>query len=271
MNKECRSVLLVVQPLTVTRSPTELYHCLADEMEKIDDVLFFRVVLMFKPRLAHLPRYPLASRVQFPKCQVSKRPYSTRPQATSATTTGLLALGFIVAAAGAYYYETRTATYSGYDSTFSVRIRNKDHTYSRKSDAELEQILTQNEDGQMVGRRGNPVIRWDRNWVGSNEPCEDRSAVDIIPRSRGVTDAMGNNKRIEGDRDIGLFSIFDGHAGDATSKLLARVLHPTVALELADLQATVMAKGSSTFNPLNWFTTKKFWDRSSVTGSIVNA
>lgn len=204
------------------------------------------------------------------------RNYASKSAGSSASTTGLISIGFLLAAAGAYYYESRSATLSGYPSTFNIRIRNKDYSYTRKTDAELETILTEHEDGQIIGRRGNPVVRWDRNWVGSNEPCEDRSAVDIVPRSQGVTDqhtAKGQVvKRVEGDRDIALFSIMDGHAGDATSRLLAKALHPTLTLALAGLQAGKEApSGWKAFNPLNWFESVKPWSPATVTQTIQEA
>jgi pyruvate dehydrogenase phosphatase len=107
------------------------------------------------------------------------------------------------------------------------------------------------------------VVRWDRNWVASNEPCEDRSAVDVVPRLRSAKD-MGwwpssnlpfdssmksppssaqaeqpteGANRPDGSKDLVMFSIMDGHAGHATSELLSKVLHPTLALGLAGLQA----------------------------------
>lgn len=200
--------------------------------------------------------------------QTSARAYSTKNSATSPRNTALISLGFILAAGGAYYYETRATSFSNYPSTFSIRIRNKDYSYNRKTDAELETILTEHEDGKVMGRPGNPVVRWDRNWVGSNEPCEDRSAVDNVPRSRGVNEAV--KAHVEGDCDIGLFSIMDGHAGDATSKLLAKVLHPTLTLALAGLQARTEATGSK-WNPMNWFSEVKAWNPSTVAETIQKA
>lgn len=200
----------------------------------------------------------------------ASRGYSSKASVTSPRNTALISLGFLLAAGGAYYYETRATAYSNYPSTFSIRIRNKDYSYNRKTDAELETILTEHEDGKVIGRPGNPVFRWDRNWVGSNEPCEDRSAVDLIPRSTGVSDKGLATERVEGDRDIGLFSIMDGHAGDATSKLLAKVLHPTLTLALAGLQAGTEATGSK-WNPLNWFAEVKPWNPSTVAETIQKA
>jgi pyruvate dehydrogenase phosphatase len=193
------------------------------------------------------------------------RAYSSKTSPTSPTSTALISLGFILAAGGAYYYETRATAYSNYPSTFSIRIRNKDYSYNRKTDTEIEAILTEHEDAKVIQRPGNPVTRWDRNWVGSNEPCEDRSAIDLVQRSSGVTQTI-----VQGDRDIGLFSIMDGHAGDATSKLLAKVLHPTLTLTLAGLQAGSTSTGSN-WNPFSWFAKAKPWTPSSVSETIQRA
>ena len=170
---------------------------------------------------------------------------------SSVTTTALASIAFFAAAAVAYYYDAQVTT--PFEPKFTIRIRGKDYTYTRKSDQEIEKILTQNEDSVKLERPGNPVARWDRNSVASNEPCEDRSAVDVVARERGLKEvAKGvDGPREAGDRDIDLFSIMDGHAGDATAKLLAKALHPTISLSLAGLQAQSAAK--SAWNPLSWF------------------
>ena len=211
------------------------------------------------------------------------RSYSTQSASTSSSVrrNGIISIALLAAAAGAYYYEQQsskstTTTIDGrsinltsqFGRTFTVPRPGKPgkvETFVRKSHQEIEAMLHANEDGQVVGRKGNPVVKWDRNWVGSNEPCEDRSAIDIVPRSRGASDGKSSVARVEGDRDISLFSIIDGHAGDATSKLLARTLHPSIALSLAGLQAA-----QATWNPMTWVGGNK-WNSSSITKSIRNA
>lgn len=211
------------------------------------------------------PRIPRAA-LRLPRSLPARRFASSTP-GTTPTSTAFLSVAFLAAAAGVYYYETRATSFSNYPETFSIRIRNKDYSYQRKSDAELETILTEHEDGSTIDRPGNPVARWDRNWVGSNEPCEDRSAVDVIPRSSGVTDATPT-ARTEGDRDIGLWSIMDGHAGSATSQLLSETLHPTLTLALASLQASVLSGGKSW---LSWFNTSPTWSPVSVSTTLSKA
>ena len=215
------------------------------------------------------PRIPRAALRLPPTLRSTPRRFASSSSPSTPTSTAFLSVAFLAAAAGVYYYETRSTSFSGYPETFSIRIRNKDYSYKRKSDAELEKILTEHEDGAAVKRPGNPVARWDRNWVGSNEPCEDRSAVDIVPRPTGVSDAKANpTARADGDRDIGLWSIMDGHAGSATSQLLSETLHPSITLALAGLQASVLGSGKSW---LSWFDTARTWSPSSVSSTLSKA
>ena len=158
----------------------------------------------------------------------------------------------------------------------------QEFTFPRKPEAAIEAILHENETSQTIGRKGNPVVRWDRNWVGSNEPSEDRSAIDLIARgsnarasSPGLT--VQEVEQGEGSRDIVMFSMLDGHAGDATSKLLAKALHPTLGLALASLQAghpfqqgAHLKTYAEYFNPLAWIRRNE-WTPANVMLSIQNA
>jgi pyruvate dehydrogenase phosphatase len=127
------------------------------------------------------------------------------------------------------------------------------YNFRRLPERDIEAKLHSNESSSVVDRPGNPVVRWDRNWVGSNEPCEDRSAIDIVPRSQswrdtqrwwkwnwgGVGASAAAEASTPGSKDIMMFSVLDGHAGDATSQLLSKTLHPTLTLALAGLQAGI--------------------------------
>ena len=203
---------------------------------------------------------------------------------------GFLAVSLIFAAAGIHVWESSTSEPSLAPSgkTFDFKIRFpagvQTYTFPLKSDAEIEAMLHENETSERIRRLGNPVIRWDRNWVGSNEPCEDRSAVDMIPRGPGAKhDHRGTGQAVaskveEGSRDIMMFSVLDGHAGDATSKLLASSLHPTIGLALASLQAghgpVMRVYGlkawSSLFHPFAWMG-KASWTPDNVILSIQHA
>ena len=235
------------------------------------DLLTLTSPTMIRPRI---PRASLRLCLQGRPASLPLSRYASSSSSSgpSPTSTAFLSVAFLAAAAGVYYYETRASSFSGYPETFSIRIRNKDYSYKRKSDAELETILTEHEDGSTIDRPGNPVFRWDRNWVGSNEPCEDRSAVDIVPRSSGVTDVKRDTPagRAEGDRDIGLWSIMDGHAGSATSQLLSETLHPAITLALAALQASVLG-GAKSWSPLSWFGAAHTWSPASVAETLSKA
>ena len=166
---------------------------------------------------------------------------------------------------------------SGLGKTFTVKAGGQEHTFTRKPDAQIEQMLHEHADGERIQRAGNPVVRWDRNWVGSNEPCEDRSAVIVVPRLRGAKEMTAWWKfwesspdriaaRVDGDRDLTFFSIFDGHAGDATSELLSRTMHPTLALALTGLQA-----GQTWFEGKWKWIGGSAWDVDAVTATLQKA
>lgn len=190
----------------------------------------------------------------------------------------LLAVSLLAAAAGAYYYETQSGSSitpiskskslqrNAKTPEFSVHIRQRDgvkeYKFIRRSDEEVEKTLVEHQKTHNYTRIGNPVKRVDTNWVGSNEPCEDRSAIDLVPRNTKPQASLWNwlgasststpspslsEKPIavdrlqpiqaRGDRDLMFFSVLDGHAGSATSELLSKVLHPTLTIALAGLEA----------------------------------
>ncbi|KAK6904804.1 hypothetical protein I204_08407 [Kwoniella mangroviensis CBS 8886] len=239
------------------------------------------------------------------------RPYSTStsssPTPPRIRTTAFLSIAVLTSAYLLYQYEISTSPASGsseggkgkslneqYGSKFDIRIRTsrngvQSYEFIRKSEEEVEKILTEHESGNnQVGRKGNPVIRWDTNWVGSNEPCEDRFASNLIPRryssnsafhksSTDITEAQGEG---EGEKDLMLFSIIDGHAGDATSKLLEKTLHPTLSVALAGLQAGYVPndpQGKSWYdklNPISWlysYTKTGSWNPENVTRTLQHA
>ncbi|KAK4684744.1 pyruvate dehydrogenase phosphatase, partial [Tremellales sp. Uapishka_1] len=202
--------------------------------------------------------------------------YSTQPRPPNAdpniARNALIATALLAAAGAAYYYETSSSSPSlsavTSDPTFSVSIRTsqgvQDFSFPRISYAKTETMLRSNERSETVVRSGNPVVRWDSNFVASNEPCEDRSAESVIPR------------RDKGD--LMLFSVLDGHAGWATSELLSKVLHPTLGISLAALQGGYTPdmedgwKGYLNYvNPLFWLGLKETWTRGNVEETLRNA
>lgn len=157
-------------------------------------------------------------------------------------------------------------------------------TFPYKPMAEVERILHEHEETTTPGRSGNPVLRWDTNYIESNEPCEDRNAVDIVPRgpapahswwnfwsSSPTAPVAGKDAAAEGSRDLVLVSVIDGHAGDATSRLLKRTLHPTVALALAGLQAGIVPNASWYSRLADTLTWSKTWSPSNIAKTIQSA
>ncbi|WVO20711.1 uncharacterized protein IAS62_002010 [Cryptococcus decagattii] len=209
------------------------------------------------------------------------RPYTTSSSSSSSSSvnvnvkTAFASVALLTSAYLLYQYESGSGPFSlpVHKSTFKVNIQTgrggvQTYEFARKPADQVERELRQHESSQTVGRRGNPVMRWDSNWVGSNEPCEDRWAADLVPKAcrsrRLVQETVGfwkgwykgdaidvpasasasasaststREEEGEGNGDWMLFSIMDGHAGDATSSLLAKTLHPTLSMALASLQA----------------------------------
>jgi pyruvate dehydrogenase phosphatase len=88
------------------------------------------------------------------------------------------------------------------------------------SPAKVSEILTANERSYSISRPGNPLYRYDTNSVASNDPCEDTQAFTILEH--------------EG-KDFILASVFDGHSGFHTSRLLAETLEKYIARELFEV------------------------------------
>lgn len=232
------------------------------------------------------------------------RPASSTPvRGPNLLLNGSLAAGVLAAAGAAYYYETSgSATTTDANpaggETFEIALgsgrRRETHTFTRLSNSACETKLHEHEISHTVGRPGNPVVKWDRNWLGSNEPCEDRSAVDLIPRSRSAREMANTGwgswlfgssagaspilvgERGEGKNDLVLFSIIDGHGGWATSELLSKVLHPTLTLNLAALQAGIVPGDEGwmgkirKLNPLSW-SGGPVWTQENVMRAISSA
>ena len=84
----------------------------------------------------------------------------------------------------------------------------------------VTQLLSKNERSYAISRPGNPLYRYDTNSVASNETCEDAHSFTILEH-------QGN--------DYILTSMFDGHAGYATSRLMSTELEKYIARELMDV------------------------------------
>lgn len=226
---------------------------------------------------ASSPRATLLPRLQ--------RGYATVPPSPSETATvrrnALLAAGLLTTSAILYYYEVTTAGPSSAlgsltTETFSIAAGGQNYTFNRLSATDAEQKLVANEETREINRLGNPVFKVDRNWLGSNEPCEDRMASDLIPRdtlpgaSKRQSTASGQS---EGSGDLVFASVLDGHAGDATSILLSSVLHPTLSMTLAGLQDGHAPKATGWKSVLAWTNSTSWiggnvWNPSNIAETI---
>lgn len=177
----------------------------------------------------------------------------------------LIAAVLLAASGALWYYETRqmgvypTKAKDDFTIVVGKGAGRQSVTFERKTNAEMEAMLHEHEATTVPARLGNPVARWDTNFVASNEPCEDRNAADIVPRGKEGEGAK---------RDLAFFSVIDGHAGSATSELLSRTLHPTLALGLAGLQAGIVPGRSwyqQLYDTLTW---AKTWSPLNIAKSL---
>lgn len=270
-----------------------------------------------------------------PLSSLHARSYSTPSSSSSGSpprvkTTAFLSITLLTCAYLLYRYESEPEPESGSGSrsgkllpsrkpTFQLSIRTgrggvQTYEFERKPDDQVERELRAHEISRRIERKGNPVVRWDNNWLGSNEPCEDRWATDLVPGdgggeqravggrireavrfwtrwykgdSIGLDSTLSNSDDDDGDdngetargkRDLMLFSIMDGHAGDATSSLLQKSLHPTISDALAGLQRgnvphrhTVWGQWAGYLSPWYWLGTDKVWTPENVSKTIQNA
>lgn len=246
------------------------------------------------------------------------RPYSTpsaRPP--SVKTTAFVSIALLTSAYLLYRHESESAPgkhavspsslLSGGKPTFQLSIRSgrggvQTYEFERKPDDQVERELRAHEVSRRIDRKGNPVVRWDNNWLGSNEPCEDRWATDLVRRDGAAGGAVGKavnfwtrwyrgdsippeaaapaeeDEAARGKHDLMLFSIMDGHAGDATSRLLQKSLHPTISMALAGLQRgnvpprhNVWERWAGYLNPWYWLGTDTVWTPENVSKTIQNA
>jgi pyruvate dehydrogenase phosphatase len=187
-----------------------------------------------------------------------QRGYATSPMPGGDKTVrrnALLAGGLLATSAILYYYEVTTAGPSEalnslVTESFTIKAGGENHTFTRLPAAEAEMKLTAHQETREINRPGNPVFKVDRSWLGSNEPCEDRMAADLVPR-----DTLPGGPKVagrEGANDMLFASVLDGHAGDATSILLSSVLHPTLSVALAGLQSGDVPKATGWKAVLDW-------------------
>lgn len=114
-----------------------------------------------------------------------------------------------------------------------------EHEHERLTPEAAETKLTQHAISQSFPRdaRSKPtsVVRFDTNYVECNDPIEDRSAHDILERSKLYAGQAPIG--VEGQAGIKLFSIIDGHSGWDCAQLVSQTLHPMILLSLRSLYA----------------------------------
>lgn len=179
----------------------------------------------------------------------AKRGYA-RPLAFAA------ALG--VTGYGAYRYTVPAAPKAREFFNLPVKARGPDGkiitemkpiTYLAKDEAERK--LTENAFSTTVPRAGSAggVWRYETAFLASNNPIEDAHAQMVIRPSEG--DFWG--RKGDAARDVLFFAIMDGHGGFNTSRLLAKTLIPSVALELQYLMPRNSSTSSSSHkSTLSW-------------------
>jgi pyruvate dehydrogenase phosphatase len=120
-----------------------------------------------------------------------------------------------------------------------------EYVHPYPGDDEAEKLLRQHETSRTFRPiTSNGVVRFDNNWVGSNDPIEDRHVEHYLSRNiLSSTSAKGSNEidlELTDQLDsssLKLFSVIDGHAGYATADVLAKDLHPRVIKSLQSLYA----------------------------------
>lgn len=142
---------------------------------------------------------------------------------------------------GGWYFYTDPAPKDGTRSistsspaTFSVRSKAQGGGYkvvTALAPDEVDNVLRAHERSTRVDRPPGAcrVARFDTNSVASNAPCEDKRAEVIVERDWPAPGSHADKG------DLCFFAVMDGHAGAATSTLLAQKLIPFVALELDKL------------------------------------
>ncbi|KAJ9103113.1 hypothetical protein QFC21_002535 [Naganishia friedmannii] len=142
--------------------------------------------------------------------------------------------------------------------TFTVRLDTErgvmEYVHPYPGDNEAEKLLQKNATSRAFKPMTlNGVVRFDNNWVGCNDPCEDRHVESYLSRdllfsaspvSAKVEPILVDQPEVS---SLKLFSMIDGHGGVATADVLARDLHPRV---IRSLQSLYGGKKPSTVDPM---------------------
>jgi pyruvate dehydrogenase phosphatase len=141
----------------------------------------------------------------------------------------LLAVGTVAGITGSAYYYMRNRPRPTFDIPIRVRDSNGRSITTAKSlplleKAKVESLLTAVQEQSSVAR-GGVKWTWHTAQLASNEPIEDTMAQQWSPRQNNVGEHL-------------YFAVMDGHGGPWTSKLLEKIIIPSVAFELQLLGST---------------------------------
>ncbi|KAG8863841.1 hypothetical protein FRB96_007678 [Tulasnella sp. 330] len=138
---------------------------------------------------------------------------------------------------GIFHIPVRSRSHDG-------RVVTKENPITVLSQAEIERKLTNHAVSYSIPRAGERRGRWryETAAVASNAPIEDAHAEMIIRSGEPGTQVLvGSGATTSPGQplsgDMLFFAIMDGHSGYNTSRLLAKTLIPSVALELSSLSA----------------------------------
>ena len=151
----------------------------------------------------------------------------------------LAACSLVGIASTSYLYYRRRADIAMANQTFEISVHTRDSSgkpvVSRRV---LPLLLPGDVEKQLTGfAKADRVLRdgiqwnWHTAQVAANSPIEDAFSNIIVERDPPPGEVAPGSS----NGDLLFFTVFDGHGGPYTSRLLSKTLIPTVALELSSL------------------------------------
>lgn len=151
----------------------------------------------------------------------------------------LAAFSLVSIASTSYLYYRRKGELAVANETFEVSVRTRDSSGKRVTTNRVLPLILPTEVEKQLKRfaKTDSVLRdgvqwnWHTAQVAANSPVEDAFANVILERDpppKATTSGSSNG-------DLLFFTIFDGHGGPYTSRLLSKTLIPIVALELSSI------------------------------------
>jgi pyruvate dehydrogenase phosphatase len=156
-----------------------------------------------------------------------------------------LALVTVVGGASGYLWYATNQSRTNSSSTFDIQIKTRGpdgrpiptaRTLPLLSMSDVEHKVRQNASSTTIGRPNGLVWHYDTAFLAANDPIEDANAQALVERKASGAFPSG---------DLLFFAVMDGHGGFDTSRLLAKALIPSVALELTSLESAPFSDASS--------------------------